>query len=106
MRILIDECVDPRVSQLFAGHEVSTVHEQGWDALEDGELLLLTQNEFDVFLTIDRGLEFQQNLSRFKLGIIIVHVAKNQLPLYRLIETEILEAVEMIRPGQALHVGV
>ena len=48
MRVLIDECVDPRVKLLFADHEAETVHEKGWDALEDGPLLKLAQEQFDV----------------------------------------------------------
>ena len=43
MRILIDECVDPRVKPLFGDHSVATVHEQGWDSLEDGPLLTVAQ---------------------------------------------------------------
>jgi hypothetical protein len=58
MRVLIDECVDPRVKLLFSDHEVSTVHERGWDTFEDGPLLAIAQKDFDVLLTIDRGLEF------------------------------------------------
>ena len=48
MRVLIDECVDPRVKLLFGGHKAATVHEQAWDTLEDGPLLTLAQREFDV----------------------------------------------------------
>ena len=43
MRVLIDECVDPRVKQLLVDHKAATVHEQGWDTLEDGPLLSLAQ---------------------------------------------------------------
>jgi predicted nuclease of predicted toxin-antitoxin system len=39
MRILVDECVDPRVKRLFADHETATVHEKRWDTLDDGSLL-------------------------------------------------------------------
>jgi predicted nuclease of predicted toxin-antitoxin system len=58
MRVLIDECVDPRVKQLFSDHQVATVHERGWDTLDDRTLLSLAQSDFDVLLTIDKGLEF------------------------------------------------
>ena len=59
MRLLIDECVDPRVKELFGDHDPATVHENGWDTLDDASLLELAQERFDVLLTIDRGLEFQ-----------------------------------------------
>jgi hypothetical protein len=57
MRVLIDECVDPRVSLLLGSHKVSTVHEQRWDTLDDGSLLAIAQSEFDVLVTIDGSLE-------------------------------------------------
>src|SRR5258708_36887018 len=93
MRILIDECVDPRVKQLFGDHTIATVHERGWDSLEDGPLLMLAQNEFDVLVTIDGGLEHQQNLAKFQIGVVIVHVPKNQIFHYRVVQRELLTAV-------------
>jgi len=104
MRILIDECVDPRVKLIFGDHIVATVHEQGWDALEDGPLLAVAQNEFDVLVTIDRSLEFQQNLSRFQINVIVVHVPKNQLPHYQILKKELLQAVENAMRGKVFHV--
>jgi len=52
MRILVDECVDPRVKRLFADHQTATVHEKKWDTLDDGALLAFAQDQFDVLLTI------------------------------------------------------
>jgi hypothetical protein len=104
MRILIDECVDPRIALLFVDHQVSTVHEQGWDTLEDGPLLLLAQTEFDVLVTLDGGLEFQQNLSKLHIGVVVVHVAKNQLAHYRVLHRELLQAVESAGTGKVVHV--
>ncbi len=106
MRVLIDECVDPRVKLLFCDHAVATVHEQGWDTFEDGPLLTVAQKEFDVFVTIDGGIEFQQNLSKFQIAVVIVHVPKNQLVHYRAIQKELLAAVEKARPGETIHVSV
>ena len=65
MRVLLDECVDPRVRSLFSDHECATVHEKRWDALEDGALLTLAQKEFDVLMTIDSRMGFQQNIPKF-----------------------------------------
>jgi hypothetical protein len=110
MRILIgeftdiDECVDPRIALLFSDHHVSTVHEQGWDTLEDGPLLLVAQNEFDVLLTLDGSLEFQQNLSKFRIGVVVVHVPRNQFAHYRVLHRELLQAVESTGTGKVVHV--
>jgi hypothetical protein len=106
MRLLIDECVDPRVKSLFPGHEVSTVYELGWDSAKDRELLKLAQEQFDVLLTIDRGLEFQQNLSKLQLAIIVAHVPKNQMTYYRVLLPQLTQAVDSGRPGLVVHVGL
>jgi hypothetical protein len=104
MRVFLDECIDPRVKVLFQGRTVATVHEQGWDTLGDGALLAAAQKDFDVLGTIDRGLEFQQNLAKFQLGVIVVHVPRNQLRHYRVIQKEMLVAIGSVSPGKAIHV--
>src|SRR5437879_12690717 len=104
MRILIDECVDPRVKLLFDGHQPATVYEKGWDTFEDGPLLALGQREFDVFLTIDQNLEFQQNLAKFQIGVVVVHVPKNQMVHYQAVRKELRLAVANARRGRLIHV--
>jgi predicted nuclease of predicted toxin-antitoxin system len=63
MRVLLDECVPRALRRELPGHNVKTVAEAGWAGVKNGELLQLAANEFDVFLTIDRNLEYQQNFS-------------------------------------------
>jgi predicted nuclease of predicted toxin-antitoxin system len=104
MRILIDECIDPRVKLLFKGDQAATVHDRGWDAIEDGPLLARAQKEFDVLLTIDGKMEFQQNIPKYSIGLVVVHVPKNQLTYYRAIIDELCAAIEGVRPGQVIHV--
>ncbi len=104
MRVLIDECVEPRVKLLLTGHSVATVHEQGWDTLEDGPLLKATEKEFDVLLTIDGSLEFQQNFSQLQIGVLVADVPKNQVTYYPALQKELLEAAENIVPGKVIHV--
>jgi hypothetical protein len=62
------------------------------------------QNEFDVFVTLDGSLEFQQNLSKFHIGVVVVHVPRNQLSHYRLLHRELLQAVENASAGKVIHV--
>jgi hypothetical protein len=61
MRVLLDECVNPRVKNAFAKHEVRTVIEMGWGGITNGRLMALVQQRFDVFVTVDQNLEYQQN---------------------------------------------
>ena len=60
MRVLLDECIDRRFVGEVTGHEVRTVPQMGWAAVENGKLLTLAAKEFDVFVTVDRNLIFQQ----------------------------------------------
>jgi hypothetical protein len=85
-------------------HHPATVHDKTWSALEDGPLLTAAQGEFDVLVTIDRNLEFQHNLAKFRIGVVVVRVPKNQLLYYRMVQKELLLAVRQVRPGEVLHV--
>lgn len=63
MRVLLDECIDRRLARDFVGYEVRTVPQMGWAGTLDGDLLLLVASEFDVFITVDRNLSYEQNLT-------------------------------------------
>jgi len=104
MRILLDECVNPRLKEAFPGHEVSTTHEMGWNNSPDGKLLHLAQERFDVFVTIDRSLEYQQNLAKFDLAVVVVETVDNQMDSYRPLFARLQEAVNDAKPGATLHV--
>ena len=79
MRILLDECVDRRLAKEITGHEVLTVSQMGWAGVKNGELLALAQERFDVFVTTDRNLAFQQNLPHFNITVIILQALSNRL---------------------------
>ena len=68
MRILLDEDLPRRLGVLLVGHEASTVQRSGWSGIKNGRLLTLGATKFDVFLTMDGGLEFQQNLSTLPIA--------------------------------------
>jgi hypothetical protein len=68
MRVLIDECLNSRLGRALTGHYCISVQRMGWSGIKNGQLLTLAQqNQFDVFLTGDRNLSFQHDVSR--LGI-------------------------------------
>lgn len=104
MRILLDECVHAGVRAAFPGHVVRTVTEAGWRSSKDGPLLSLAEQNFNVFVTINRQLALQYDLSKFRLGFVIARVANNTLASYRPIFPQLCEAVEQVRPGEVLHV--
>ena len=81
MRILLDEPVPRRLGSLLVGHETTTVPKSGWAGIKNGKLLTLAATKFEVFLTTDQNIEFQQNLSALPIAILVV-VAKSNYPVY------------------------
>ncbi len=105
MRILVDECVNPRVKQAFTGHDAKTVTEMDWQGIANGKLLALAEaNQFEVFVTIDRSLEYQQNIAARKLGFVVVHVPDNNIKFYEPLFARICEAADAVKPGRLIHV--
>lgn len=101
MRILLDENVPRRLKQhLPADWSVRTVPEQGWSGKQNGELLELSQTEFDVFVTMDRGVEYQQNLVGFDLTVILLRAASNRLADLIPLVPDVLSTLESMKPGE------
>jgi hypothetical protein len=105
LRVLLDECLPRRLARLLTGHEVKTVPQMDWAGLENGALLSLADGRFDAFVTIDRSLSFQQNISRFKLFLVVLHAKSNRLSDVAPLAPGILKALGGAVPGQATHVG-
>jgi len=91
------------VSRAFPGHP-GTVAQVGWTGAQDSSLLLLAQEQFDVFVKIDRNLEHQQNLRKFNLGFVVVKVRNNEISSYLHLFEQIKQAAENVRAGQAIYV--
>lgn len=72
MRILLDECLPRRLLRDLSAHRTTTVPRQGWAGSKDGELIKMAEEEFDLFITIDSNLVFQQNLKRSGLRIVVL----------------------------------
>ena len=79
MRILLDESVPSRLAALLTGHSTESVQHRGWASIKNGKLLALAAGEFDVLLTADKGMEYQQNLATLPVSIIIVAARSNRL---------------------------
>jgi len=79
VKVLLDECVDWRLSRDIAGHEVKTARDMGWATIKNGELLALAAKEFAVFVTVDRNLSFQQNLPAFDIAVVVLRASSNRL---------------------------
>ena len=72
MKILLDECVTKHLKPHLVGHLVFTVRELGWSGVKNGKLMALcVENGFDILLTIDKNLQYQQNLDKYPVTIVI-----------------------------------
>jgi len=78
--VLLDEHLPRKLRQLFkSGIEVFTVGYLDWKGKKNGELLRIAENQFDAFITMDRGILHQQNLSKIKMGIVLLEASNFRL---------------------------
>jgi hypothetical protein len=105
MRVLLDECVPRKLKRDLADHEVLSVTERGWSGIENGELLKLAQAEFDVFLTVDQNLKYQQNLASFNLALILLIARNNGRRALLPQMPEVRRELENIKPGDFVRIG-
>ena len=81
MRLLLDESVPSRLRRALPGHEVRTVGEMGWSGVKNGKLLALAATAFDAFVTVDKNLPYQQNLSTLPIAVIVLDAKSIELPI-------------------------
>ena len=101
MRVLLDECLPRRLKREFIGHEARTAPEMGWASKKNGELLALAAVDFDVFLTTDRNLSYQQHLSAFNIAVVVLVAPSNRIDDLRPLVPRILETLQNARRGAA-----
>lgn len=99
MRILLDECVDWRLSRALVGHDVRTARQMGWTSIKNGELLALTSERFDVFVTVDRNLPHQQNIRALPIAIIALQAKTNRLADLLPLVSDLIAAIRSAKPG-------
>jgi hypothetical protein len=80
MRVLLDECMPRKFKNQLAGHDCATVPEAGFSGKKNGELLKLAEEaDFEVFVTLDRGIEYQQNLATHRLVVLVLRAKSSRL---------------------------
>jgi hypothetical protein len=99
VKILLDECVDQRFRKELIGHEVITVPEAGWAGKKNGELLALAATNHQVFITVDRNLYFQQNLSSLYIAVLILVAPTNRLADLKPLAGNVLAELSELKPG-------
>jgi uncharacterized protein DUF5615 len=106
MKLLPDECIPRKFKNSLLSHECRTASEEGWAGKKNGELLALAEKSgYLAFLTLDRGIEYQQNLKPRSLAVILIRTKSNRLADLLLHVPEILRVLESAEPGQLAKVG-
>ncbi len=98
MKILLDECVPWPTFRLLTGHECRTAQQCGWGGFKNGQLLLRAEAEFDVFITCDQNLRYQQNLSGRTIAIL--ELSTNSLRRITAAAETIRSAIAQLKPGE------
>jgi predicted nuclease of predicted toxin-antitoxin system len=105
-RILLDENLPRKLRRELPGCFVRTVQEEGWTSFANGELLARAQEKFDVLLTADRRLQFQQNLARFDIGVVVILTPSLRFREIRKAISAIRSAITAVASGELIQVQV
>lgn len=105
-RVLLDENLPRKLRRDLPEFAVRTVQEEDWTSFSNGELLMRAQERFDVLLTADRRLQFQQNMGRFTIGVVVILTVSLRYRTIAAAIHRIREALAAVKPGEVLHVQV
>jgi predicted nuclease of predicted toxin-antitoxin system len=105
MKVLLDECVPRRLKTEFSGVELSTVPEAGWAGKKNGELLSLAEKDFDVFITVDQNLQYQQKLTKYKIAVILISPLDTKFYTLKRFLPQIKEALKTIQERRFVHIS-
>ena len=106
MRVLLDECVPRPLKRDLVGHDARTVVEMGWSSKRNGELLkLMVAERFEALLTVDQGIEFEQNVHKSDIAVVPMVARTNRLKELRALVPQILKALAKVGAGKLIRVG-
>ena len=103
MRILIDECLNWRLSRALTGHYAVSAQKMGWAGLKNSALLIEAEKQFDVFITGDLILNFQQEVTKYNV-VVVLHAESTQLHHTLPLMPKVLTLLSTLKPGQVVDV--
>ena len=103
IRVLLDECIPVEVVAELPNHHVRTIRGMRWRGRKNGELLQLAAANFNVFVTIDQGLVFQQQIAKLKLGVVTLDALSNDMKELQPLMPALRHAVMKVKPGQVIR---
>ena len=104
MKLLLDECTPKRLLLDFIGHDVQTVDDTGLKGLKNGALLQQASGEFDVLITVDQNIPFQQNAANLLIAVVILKARSNRYSDLKALVPRVLEILATLTPGQIVTV--
>lgn len=105
MKLLLDECLPRKLKGALVGHEVATVPEMGWAGKRNGELLDLATTVFDVFVTADQNLQYQQTLQTRMIAVLVLRAPNNRLATLTPLIPAALHALQGLQKGELRIIG-
>jgi hypothetical protein len=102
LNILLDESAPRLIKTRLPNLSIRTVQEMGWTGIKNGELLTLAEEQFDVFITADKKLRYQQNLTGKRLAVVVL--PSNQVPVVTTLLPAIAQVLKDIQPGAAVEI--
>jgi hypothetical protein len=105
-RVLFDENLPRLLRRSLSSFEIRTVQEEGWGAFKNGELLRRAEGHFDVLLTADRRMQYQQKLSAFGIGVVVIVTPRLQLQLLERSAASLSEAIASVKFGEIIHIKI
>jgi hypothetical protein len=104
-KVLSDEDVPRQLRRDLLVFETRTVQECGWSSVKNGELLRTASTEFDVLVTADKNLQYQQNIPKFDIGVVVLALRDVRLPSLRSRLVEIEAAIIKVQPGAVIELA-
>ena len=105
MRVLFDHGTPAPLASFLKGHIVQKAKDLGWDTLANGDLLRAAEQAgFDIFLTTDKNLRYQQNLGERRLAVVVL--GNSAWPIVRRYTDRVVAAVESAKPGSYVEVEI
>jgi hypothetical protein len=104
VRVLLDECLPRKLKRELDGYAVFTVPEMNWTGKKNGELMKVAQGQFDVFITADQNLQYQQNLAYAEVAVIVLVVPNNRIESPTPLMLQVHALLESVEAGQVIEV--
>jgi len=104
VKLLLDECVTRHLKRDLAGHEVHTVEDAGFKGLENGDLLKAASGAYEVLITVDQNLPYQQNIADLSIAVLILAAKKNSYVRLKPLVPRALNALESMKVGDVIRI--